>query len=205
MNVVIKLLHDGQKKFDEKASKFSDKIRICDMYGIFVDHSVYQQINLVNKLRNGIAHNLEYNPVELEKLFKFNAKTLSTLTDNIQDEHLKMLGKLNLCMTGICGSILGVADVKIQCNNYSFRNLPTDASGDFDYVAMGFVDPWKPYIDHYGLTVDKNGQILSIKNPAAKVTGLRFEARPEAYGKNDGTNDVEPESDGQEFGGTETN
>jgi hypothetical protein len=172
MNLVIELLDDSVKKYDLERAKFSDKMKLCGYLGLFNgNRTTHDQINLLNKLRNGIAHRLEYDPVEIEQLFNYNKHNLQILTNGMTDTTRILLKKLNICVQGICGAILGSADVKIQLNNYCFAHLPRNEEG-FDLDAVGFDDQFKKYLEHYHMEVDDNGNIKRVDNPNAQISGV---------------------------------
>jgi hypothetical protein len=163
MNLVIKSLHDGVKSFDEKRTKFSEKVRICDMYGVFTfSPEVYEQITKLNDIRNDIAHNLNYDVKQVEQLYKHHKKNLTYLYSNIPEGDQKEFKKLTHCIGAICGHILGVADFKIQLNNYALGIIPVK-DGNIDREAIGYDDVFQRIADEQNITIDSKGNLRSKK------------------------------------------
>lgn len=167
MNVALEILTDGYKKYRPKGPKFADKIRYCDMFGLFVSNpQIYEQMELLNKLRNGIAHNLTYDMNEIRMLYGYHKQNFHVY-DGILDEERKELKKLSHCMMAIAGHLLAATDFKVQLNNYCFRTLPTTAEGHIDKQTIGYHDQFREAAEYYGkiynIEVDEKGNMKERK------------------------------------------
>ncbi len=96
-----------QSDFFKENFTFSNKLSILKHFGNLgsKDENLYQEIHLLNKLRNDIAHSLTYNEKHLQDFFSNIKNKYAKVEDDIRKSNIE---KFVLAITFICGAIFSV-------------------------------------------------------------------------------------------------
>lgn len=124
----------SEKTFDiyKESFQFVHKVKICKALGLFksTKHSLEEIILTFNKVRNSIAHYLEYDENELHKLislFKHMSKDVKPISNELTD--IQITKDL---VSSICGLIIGIKMGKQQIERFTTHILSNEMKKDED-------------------------------------------------------------------------
>lgn len=137
LNKFIDDTNEGILQIDDTMFNFSSKVRIAEFLGLFKkkDH-LKESINILNKIRNQIAHQLEYDERLLQSLIKL------FLEFNIEGSAIKQenekLKNLYFIIIAICGLIMGKKLAQQKIKSFTRETLKIIQAKDPDKFESDF-------------------------------------------------------------------
>ncbi|MBS1600607.1 MAG: hypothetical protein JST75_20450 [Bacteroidetes bacterium] len=108
LNKYIDSFSQHDESFEDARFGFASKIQICKILGLFfgnVNDNLERQLLIINKIRNQIAHTLDFEERLLLDLYNLSAGEIDELAKySKQDKGLVMLHDI---IPWICGNIMG--------------------------------------------------------------------------------------------------
>lgn len=130
MNKFIEDIADESFDIYKENFPFGQKTKICKALGLFRStmHPLEEIITTLNKIRNSIAHYLEFDESELQKLISLYKK-ISHKVNPIQEsgDNFEIVKEL---IQTICGRIIGIKMGKEKIEAYSHHILSTELRKD---------------------------------------------------------------------------
>ncbi len=112
LNKYIDSFSDHGKRMEESKFTFSQKIHVCKILGLFSadGDTLEEQILILNKIRNQIAHSLSFKRSLLNQLYKFHPKFKDRFKNEIGKRKDILL--LTTIIPYVCGNIYGILETK---------------------------------------------------------------------------------------------
>lgn len=92
---------------------FADKITLAYMLGLIGHPTIIPSIELLNKLRNDVAHKLIINTPKIDELLRINSDHYESFKSPSDAERLRGIKNVTY---GICGFIMGVTQSHVYSN-----------------------------------------------------------------------------------------
>lgn len=129
INKFIADTNESNLDIDKVGFTFSNKIKVAELLGLFNHNDrTKESINIVNKIRNQIAHQLTFDDEKLQDLLKIYIK-LGVKGGGI-DKTQSDLENLRGVIIAICGLVMGKKIGREKSNAFTKQTLMTLRSAD---------------------------------------------------------------------------
>jgi hypothetical protein len=119
-----------EKSITKRRFPFEAKVNIAHSLGLLYtidSRDLYHEILQFNNLRNKIAHSLEYDKNELNKLFQLFPSFDKKQLNEIKDEEKRQIKMLEQMVIEICGHMIMTLELKIEIINEVNNTFSTDS------------------------------------------------------------------------------